>query len=405
MEHGNAQVVRIALRVRHGRQMEPVVQHVDGAVEAFLHLNAAACVADALVVAWDVDDQLAEANSVVIGHDTPVLETEDLVVMPAFGPGQPRRRGVGRGHAESVVMPREIPLQHHIRLFAIDRASQSQLAREAILEGTPETFHTAFGLRRARPDQPNAELAKESTKLRWLRMITELLFQAQRRLLGDEEDRVAIAVQGQRDATTAHHLTEQLEVPVRVFLLAKTGPGHDAGGVIDAAQQREIRTSPFQPVVAAAVDLQQHAFLGHALSTSAMTRSTPLPCRCNAGSGQDAVHTRAREVDVLLGGEHLREMFPIEARVRTRGQLDHPSGQGTIDFPGVTILDYAGGGLWNREEDFWAVPTAYRTVEEYAEACKLHDPEHREKRTRLHWGNGPEWTQGGRSYAERPRSR
>ena len=88
-----------------------------------------------------------------------------------------------------------------------------------------------------------------------------------------------------------------------------------------------------------------------------------------------------------------------------QNRRDHPSGQGTIDFPGVTILDYAGGGLWKREEDFWAVPTAYRTVEEYAEACKLHDPEYRGKRTRLHWGNGPEWTQGGRSYAERPMSR
>src|SRR5438067_1416081 len=91
--------------------------------------------------------------------------------------------------------------------------------------------------------------------------------------------------------------------------------------------------------------------------------------------------------------------------VYMQNRRDHPGGQGTIDFPGVTILDYAGGGLWRREEDFWAVSTAYRTVEEYAEASKLHDPEHREKRTRLHWGNGPEWTQGGRSYAERPRSR
>src|SRR5438270_11473277 len=134
--------------------------------------------------------------------------------MPAFGPGQERRRGVGRRHPESVVMPREIALQHHIRLFAIDRASQSQLAREAILEGTPETFHTAFGLRRARPDQPNAELAKESTKLRWLKMIPELLFQAQPRLLGDEEERVATPLQGQRDATMPHHVTDQLAVPL-----------------------------------------------------------------------------------------------------------------------------------------------------------------------------------------------
>ena len=33
------------------------------------------------------------------------------------------------------------------------------------------------------------------------------------------------------------------------------------------------------------------------------------------------------------------------------------------------------------------------------------DPEHPRKATRLDWGKGPEWTKGGRSYAERPRAR
>jgi hypothetical protein len=89
--------------------------------------------------------------------------------------------------------------------------------------------------------------------------------------------------------------------------------------------------------------------------------------------------------------------------VYMQNRRDHPSGEGTIDFPGVTLLDYAGGGLWQREEDFWAVPTAYRTVEEYAEACRRYDPEHAAKRTRWNWGDGPPWTKGGSSYAERPR--
>ncbi len=91
--------------------------------------------------------------------------------------------------------------------------------------------------------------------------------------------------------------------------------------------------------------------------------------------------------------------------VYMQNRRDHPSGKGTIDFPGVTLLEYAGKGLWKREEDFWAVPTAYKTVEDYAAACATHDPDHRLKRTRLDWGNGPEWTRGGRSYDERPRPR
>ncbi len=85
-----------------------------------------------------------------------------------------------------------------------------------------------------------------------------------------------------------------------------------------------------------------------------------------------------------------------------QNRRDHPSGSGTIDFPGVTILQYAGGNQWSREEDFWAVPKAYATVEEYAAACKQFDPDHKEKRTRHNWGNGPAWTRGGTSYLDRP---
>lgn len=87
--------------------------------------------------------------------------------------------------------------------------------------------------------------------------------------------------------------------------------------------------------------------------------------------------------------------------VYMQNRRDHPSGQGVIDFPGITILDYAGNGLWKREEDFWAVPAATRANEEYGAARKQFDRDHRKKATRLDWGNGPEWTRGARSFHER----
>ena len=90
------------------------------------------------------------------------------------------------------------------------------------------------------------------------------------------------------------------------------------------------------------------------------------------------------------------------AIVYMQNRRDHPNGTGVIDFPGITILDYAGGGKWRREEDFWALPKATAATEEYAAACKQFDPDHRAKQTRLNWGNGPAWTRGARSYAERP---
>ena len=79
-----------------------------------------------------------------------------------------------------------------------------------------------------------------------------------------------------------------------------------------------------------------------------------------------------------------------------------PSGGGApIDFAGITLLDYAGGGLWKKEEDFWSLRGREVAMKEYEEACVKHDPEHPKRGTRLDWGNGPEWARGSRSHAER----
>lgn len=87
--------------------------------------------------------------------------------------------------------------------------------------------------------------------------------------------------------------------------------------------------------------------------------------------------------------------------VYMQNRRDRPGGHGTIDFAGITILDYAGDGLWQREEDYWTVRGRELAMKEYEAACAAHDPEHPKKGTRLDWGNGPDWTRGGRSHAER----
>ena len=87
--------------------------------------------------------------------------------------------------------------------------------------------------------------------------------------------------------------------------------------------------------------------------------------------------------------------------VYMQNRRDHPSGTGTIDFPGVTIVHYAGDGLFDYEEDYWSVPGAQKSTQEYADACEKFDPDFKNQRTRLHWGEGPAWTRGASSYFER----
>jgi hypothetical protein len=88
-----------------------------------------------------------------------------------------------------------------------------------------------------------------------------------------------------------------------------------------------------------------------------------------------------------------------------QNRRDDPSGQGTHDFPGVSLLEYAGNGKWKREEDFWAWKQREVAMKSYEDACRRIDPEHPKQKTRWHWGNGPAWTQGARSFAERGKSR
>jgi hypothetical protein len=63
----------------------------------------------------------------------------------------------------------------------------------------------------------------------------------------------------------------------------------------------------------------------------------------------------------------------------------------------VSILEYAGGGKWRSEEDFWSVTGREQAMRAYEEACRRCDPDHPRKRTRRDWGKGPEWTRGPKS--------
>jgi limonene-1,2-epoxide hydrolase len=97
-------------------------------------------------------------------------------------------------------------------------------------------------------------------------------------------------------------------------------------------------------------------------------------------------------------------MFDASGRVvfRMINRRDHPSGEGMMDFPGVTILQYAGNGQWSSEEDYWAEKLGMEQFQAYAKALQEHDQEHRDKRTRRNWGDGPDWTIGKASYWDWP---
>ncbi|MDZ4828071.1 MAG: nuclear transport factor 2 family protein [Actinomycetota bacterium] len=90
--------------------------------------------------------------------------------------------------------------------------------------------------------------------------------------------------------------------------------------------------------------------------------------------------------------------------VYMQNRRDNPEpGADPIDFPGITVVEYGGDGKFKTEEDFWSLPAGTATLKQYARACKEFDPDHKTRRTRENWGNGPDWTQGAKTYDERLR--
>jgi hypothetical protein len=77
-----------------------------------------------------------------------------------------------------------------------------------------------------------------------------------------------------------------------------------------------------------------------------------------------------------------------------QNRRDNPDSEGPPywDFPGLSVIWYAGDGLWRAEEDYWDRDGARRTSRDYFAACQragVTDPI--DRMTRRHWGPGPEW--------------
>jgi hypothetical protein len=212
----------------------------------------------------------------------------------------------------------------------------------------------AWGLRAAIQAIPAASSARPSSCSR--RPPGELLGE-RRHVAAAPEDPVAVGVDAERQALAQRGLAERLEVP-RGILLVPEGPArHVARGVVDPADQGQPRPPALEPVVAAPVDLEEQARLGHPLPAGAMAPRAPGPGRGQARLGEDPAQGPLRDDDPLPLGEQVGEVGPVGARVRGGGELEE-AGAGLVveavgGDPAPVAVDERGGravGAIRREE-------------------------------------------------------
>src|SRR5437899_12997200 len=88
---------------------------------------------------------------------------------------------------------------------------KAEFAAQAILKNTPEAFDAAFGLRRLRGDESDAELLQGPAELRGLALASEFFFHRPV-IVMVHEDAAAISVEGGGNAEAAEQALQQAEI-------------------------------------------------------------------------------------------------------------------------------------------------------------------------------------------------
>ena len=173
----------------------------------------------------------------------------------------------------------EVP-QRGVGLVDGRGSRQPEFADQPVLEGAVHAFHAPLGLWRAGEDLFDAQFPHGPGELGWAHRLGDMPG-----LAVELEDPVAITVESQGDAVAPDYPIHQQEVAPGVLLGSEESIGHRAGGVVHCQQQYESGTSVLQPAMMAAVDLQQHALLGHTLPAYTMLGGDDGSWHCSGRGG------------------------------------------------------------------------------------------------------------------------
>ena len=166
------------------------------------------------------------------------------------------------------------------------RTGEAEFAAPAILEHAPEAFDAAFGLRRLRGDEGDAEFAEGAAELRGLALAGKFFMERPVGIIA-HEDAAAIAVEGRGHAEAVQQALEHVEIAFGRFREKELSGEDFAGGIVLHAEKGEARTAACEPVVRAAVELHEFAFASHAQAAlahamSPLTQAVITLTRCSS---------------------------------------------------------------------------------------------------------------------------
>src|SRR5712692_8747236 len=290
----------------------------DPSCKRFIELDACPGEAETMWLGRDLEAASLPLHDVVVADAAFVEEAADA--LEVLGSGTPGLFRVARGTTEAPVVVGQEAAEDLVGGVEVSRAGEAEFAGEAILEGAPQALDAALGLWAVGGDVGDTELAERAAELRGLAAAGELFFHRPVLVVADE-DAVAIAVEAERDAVAAQQAAAQAKVAAGVFGGEELGHGDVAGGVVEEAEQGELRAAVFEPVVQAAVEKQHLAFASAAEAALAMSRSTSLAGRAEARRTQQPAQGLAAQREAFDLAKLFAEMMVVETGVARAGQL------------------------------------------------------------------------------------
>ena len=289
----------------------------EAAVQALAHLEAPAGVGAA---ARQLDPAGAEADGVVVGDDAGVATAQEGGEIA--GGRAPGGGGVGGGAGEAAVEVGEELGEERIGGLEGGDAAQPQLADEAVLQRLPEALDAALGLRGARGDEPDTELAQEAAEVRGVLGAAQLLRDGPVRIVADK-DVEAIAIEGQGPAVGGAELLQQGDIAVQILGGPEVQGQDGARGVVNGAVQRELGAARLEPREDTGVELHEGAALGFRRPPGADLAAPALPLGGQAEGAPQAAHRGSAEQQALDLPQLLGGMAVVEPGVGALEQLGH----------------------------------------------------------------------------------
>src|SRR5271163_2415109 len=314
------------------RVLQPGVAVVqrDPSIESLVELDFGSRKTEAPVLGRDLEAAALPLHDVVVADDAFVQEGADTFQVlrggaPRFGrfAGYPREAAVIVGHETA---------KHAVGGVQVAGPREAEFAAQTILEDSPEAFDAAFSLCGLRRDEGHAELLEGAAELGGLAFSGEFFFESPAVVIA-HEDGAAVAVESQRDAEATQQAAEQVEVALGRFRGEELSGENFAAGVVLHAQCGEARTAAFEPVVQAAVELDQFALTRDAQATLAVGRGTAFARGADPSAAKQTAKSLAAEGEALDLAQLFAEVVVVEAGVggahQTQDALAHRLGQAT----------------------------------------------------------------------------